>query len=69
MRTPNTNSPEEVRRAIANLNTNVVGVTQVTVGNWNATTATVNSKEAHWDEAYSRELNYNLNLKCLISIF
>jgi hypothetical protein len=68
-RTPNANSPQEVRRAIADLNTNLDGVTQVTIGNWNNTTSIVNSKEAHWDEAYNRELHYNSNLKCLTNVF
>jgi hypothetical protein len=68
-RTPNTNSTEEVRRAIANLNTNTDGVTQIVIGNWNNTYTIVNANYAHWNEAYNRELHYNSNLKCLTSIF
>lgn len=64
-RTPNTNSPQEVRRAIADLLTSVDGITQVTIGNWNNTYNIVSAGAAHWDEAYNRELHLDAQLKCL----
>ena len=68
-RTPNTYNPAEVRRAFAKLNTNVDGVTQIAVGNWNATTAVVDAGAANWNTAYSRKLGYDSDFKCLTSIF